>query len=178
MAKKSGIYRLSVSITQDLKRRMDKVADQVNWSATAAAAFESKLAEIAARKEKKDMTDVVQRLRASKLETANEVYKDGFATGQEWAKDTANAAQLVRLERWRTACGADWDTVFEIEDHGYNNASRSLAETVAEIEGRHSIDEFWETAVGDDLTKIEDGPFVHGFAEGALAVWDEVKSQL
>ena len=49
--KKSNIYRLCLSVTKDLKRSMDKVAGQVNWSAVAAEAFEIKLAEIASAKD-------------------------------------------------------------------------------------------------------------------------------
>lgn len=46
MAKKPTTYRQIVSIPANLKERMDKVADQVNWSAVAARAFEEKLKEL------------------------------------------------------------------------------------------------------------------------------------
>ena len=64
--KQPSFFRQTVSIPIVLKQRMDKVAEPVNWSAEAGRAFEAKLAEISSRKEKQNMADVIQRLRASK----------------------------------------------------------------------------------------------------------------
>lgn len=179
MAKKSGIYRLTISITQDLKRRMDKVADQVNWSATAAAAFETKLAEMAAEKERPQMSNVIERLRSSEDEDLTE----GFATGKEWAEQTASKGQLKRLARFRAS--------LEGQQHGWNDWFTTTAgnafspgELLAqEIDGKEKVTDrfdmnrFWSDIL-DDTEKIDDDSFAKGFAEGALAVWDEVKSKL
>jgi hypothetical protein len=78
--KKPGIYRTTISISADLKRRIDKAGEDVNWSAIAARAFESKLADIAAKKEKKNMDDVIQRLRASRTVLGSDEQDRGYGT--------------------------------------------------------------------------------------------------
>ena len=37
---------------------------------------------------------------------------------------------------------------------------------------------FWKFYVGDDVFKIDHPTYVRGFAEGALALWREVKDKL
>jgi len=53
--KKPGYTRTTISVPADLKGRMNKVKEDVNWSALACQAFQGKLAEIAAKKERKTM---------------------------------------------------------------------------------------------------------------------------
>jgi hypothetical protein len=48
-------FRTTITVPADLKRRMDAVTEEVNWSALAASAFEAKLTEIAKKKEAKKM---------------------------------------------------------------------------------------------------------------------------
>jgi hypothetical protein len=81
---------------------MDRADEQVNWSAVACRAFEEKLAEIALKRGRKTMDDVIQRLRASKVRGSDPVYWDAHAIGRRWAETTAEADQLERLERLRT----------------------------------------------------------------------------
>ena len=97
--KKPSVARTSVSLPAGLKRRMDKVKEPVNWSALACRAFENELADIASKKEKKDMNDVVDRLRSSLRGNEEKAYKEGFAFGQWWASHRAEASFLQRLER-------------------------------------------------------------------------------
>jgi len=47
--KRVGVTRTNISIPADLKRRMDKVSEGVNWSALACRAFEDKVAEMETR---------------------------------------------------------------------------------------------------------------------------------
>src|SRR5438105_13519710 len=108
MGKKPSFVRTTISLSRDLKKRMDAVKNPPNWSAVAARAFEAELAEIAARKETKDMTDVIQRLLASKLDTENKNYKKGHIAGRRWAENTATAEQLTRLEEFEDKLGSDW----------------------------------------------------------------------
>src|SRR5262249_23608495 len=82
-----GVVRTTISLPPDLKSRMDAVKESVNWSGVAAAAFEAKLKELAARKEPENMEDVVKRLRAAAELEANEEYQAGFEAGQAWAKE-------------------------------------------------------------------------------------------
>lgn len=74
--------RTTISLPDDLKARMDEVDQPVNWSAEAAKCFEKLLGEIAARKPKKDMSDIIARLKASKLEGEDESYKLGKKPGE------------------------------------------------------------------------------------------------
>ena len=66
---------LVVEDTVDLirKERMNAAGKGTNWSAVACRAFEARLAEIAAAKKKKDIEDVVQRLRGSRLRRDDEM---------------------------------------------------------------------------------------------------------
>jgi hypothetical protein len=91
MAKKPTGYRQTVYISMDLKQRMDKVAEEVNWSTIAANAFEQKLSEIAARKERKSMQDVIQRLRGLKVREDKQTYETGKRAGTRWAKPVRRA---------------------------------------------------------------------------------------
>src|SRR6266511_2526827 len=101
MKKKSKVYRTTISIPEDLKHRMDGVEEPVNWSGVAGRAFETELAEIAARKERKTREDVIQRLRASKQRATDAQYRDGEAAGRHWAEHNAEADELMRLARLR-----------------------------------------------------------------------------
>lgn len=174
---KSGSYRTTISIPQDLKRRMDKAGPDVNWSAIAAAAFEAKLAEIAAKKVKKNMDDVIQRLRASNQENEAQSYKEGFKAGQEWAKDYAEAADLKKLSKFREPLSShEWELQFVNDDYNPPVSDRFIKIVWPDAD---EDAEFWAGAIGEDFVyQADDGEFVHGFADGALNVWDEVKARL
>jgi hypothetical protein len=184
MSKPSGIYRQTVSITLDLKRRMDKVADQVNWSAAAAQAFEQKLAELSAKKEKKTMQDVIQRLRGSKQQTFDKTYRKGEQLGRQWAMDRAGAAALRELEMWvERKAGTDWESFLgESEKKGWDLALGFYMNTHPEENGPgggSASDLFWRQLVDeDDLYLSQQPDFLRGFANGSLAIWREVKDQL
>ena len=186
MGKKgSSTIRTTVSIPRDLKRRMDKVAEDVNWSALACQAFQEKLAEIAARKEEKTMDDVVERLRASKRKMDSEEYQHGYENGRAWANDTAEAAELERLESLEEGLKNQpvygWEFFFDSQAHP--NSAYSTAEDLyfalqpndQEDRDRDAAKDFWESAAGD--SELSDS-YVRGFAEGALQVWRQVKPQL
>jgi hypothetical protein len=172
--------RTTISLPPDVKAQMEVVEEPVNWSAIACRAFEDKLAEIAARKEKKDMSDIVARLRASKRQSEDAHYKEGFEIGREWAGDTAEADELERLERWYNRLGNYVDAMFD-------DASRPVADIILEVvwpeeshKGSRGMiwDAFWKPAIGDDISTLDDPSFVKGFVEGALALWGEVKKEL
>jgi Sec-independent protein translocase protein TatA len=60
MGKKRPYFaRTTITIPNDLKRRMDKLPEQVNWSGLACQAFQAKLAEIEAKKERAMPTNVL-----------------------------------------------------------------------------------------------------------------------
>ena len=116
MAQKHRPFRTTISVPGDLKARMDRVKEPVNWSALACRAFEAKLAEIAARKENKTMIDVVERLRDSLRNQQGESFNEGYETGRKWAENTATAVQLDRLESFqktmRAKSQSEWESWF------------------------------------------------------------------
>src|SRR4051812_13093986 len=65
-SKMGTTIRTNISVPQELKARMEAVAEPVNWSSVACEAFESKLAEITARRGARDMREAIERLRASR----------------------------------------------------------------------------------------------------------------
>ena len=150
--------RTTISVPPALKEQMEAVETSVNWSALACRAFEEKLAELAAHKEKKDMRDIVTRLRASRRQAEDAQYKAGAEAGREWVEDTAEADELVRLERWKTAAKWEWDHIFG----GDPNRNYSAAEQVAfviwpEHDGNYTMSQvFWERALGDGASGMED----------------------
>jgi hypothetical protein len=180
MADETKSARTTISVPRHLKEQMEAVAEPVNWSALACRAFEAKLAEIAAKKERKGMDDIVTRLRASKRRVEDEHYQQGDAAGREWVKDLAEADELMCLERWKAAFGWEWDRFFTDDfSNAYSEAEQVAFAVWPEHDGdRRMADEFWEQVLGDDISATHHPQFVKGFVEGALALWDEVKDQL
>jgi hypothetical protein len=176
--KKSAYFRTTITVPLNLKKRMDAVKEDVNWSALACRAFEAKLGEIASRKAGKDMKDVVERLRASKRSGEAQSYKEGEVAGREWAKQEAEAGDLERLDRVRAERGLDWGKLF----HDPGTFALPATQWVyfhmyPENRGdRSAVKEFWESALGDE--REVDDLFVKGFCDGALEVWAEVRDQL
>ena len=108
-------------------------------------------------------------------------YKDGFEAGQEWAKQTAEVNELERLDLYRrSARSNEWDYFFDTEENSAYSGGYTLHLIIhPEQEGRAESDAFWERVAGPDYNVLSrDGDYVLGFAEGALAVWNEVKDQL
>jgi hypothetical protein len=178
--------RMSISIPEALKARMDRVREDVNWSSIACRAFEQKLGEIASRKERKNMTDLIERLRASKLQQESDLFKDGFEWGKEWAKNEATAKQLERLERMYNRLSTepihDWQRFFRFDaDRPYATYELFYFELAPDDKSRTqaAAREFWEHAAGDDGDRdIQEGEWVRGFAEGALDIWNHVKNKI
>lgn|SRR5262249_8136824 len=177
--------RMSISIPETLKARMNRVKEDVNWSSIACRAFEQKLGEIASRKEKKKTVDVIERLRASRHQRESEAFKIGFKWGQEWAKNDADLKQLERLgklyDNLTDEPSNDWKQYFEDKpDCAYATCERLYFQLEPDDEeDRDETRDFWERAAGEDWeTDIQDGRWVRGFAEGALDIWNEVKGKI
>ena len=180
MAKKTGAIRVNVTVPSDLKRRMEQVGAEVNWSAVATEAFTVKLGHIAQEKAKKEMSDVVDRLRASKLQGAAEAYVDGHALGDQWAKETASAEELERLEK--SADEKDsWDVLFGLSPDKYMHLglAGSISEVITGQYDREVNDDFWDMAVGEEkMERLEDADFLRGFCDGALSFWESVSPEV
>jgi hypothetical protein len=184
VGKSNRSFRTTITVPQDLKRRMDAIKERVNWSALACKAFEEKLAEIASKKGRKTMDDVIQRLRGSKQQMESEDRKAGETAGQAWAKDQAEARELENLEKFLD--GLDHQPRYGrgefFSDYGssaYSNAELLYFKLHPEAEDdRDGAENFWVCALGDDKHQAESDDFLRGFAEGAEAIWLEVKKQL
>ncbi len=122
----------------------------------------------------KRMDHVLARLKAAGDLEAKEDYEAGFQAGKEWAKNYAKPKELMRLAEyiaddegitWWDVDDPFWDApfaamdvfVFAVWPHrkGHGNAPR----------------EFWSRVLDDDMARIQDADFFHGFGDGAADVW-------
>ena len=174
-----GSVRMNISLSQDLKRRMDQVEESVNWSALAARAFEGKLAELATKREQKTMDDVIQRLRESRLKLEEADYHGGKSAGFEWAKNDAEAQDLIALDKFSMQCD-DWRNFFTTEGGDAFSAAERLVGGIRgeEYSLRDEADEFWSSVVDDDWERVVTDDWARGFADGVLELWNTVKDSL
>lgn len=164
--------RTSVSIPTSLKKRMDATDVPVNWSRVAALAFEQKLSEISSKAKLNDMQQVIERLRASRMKSDDQLYTNGVKSGRIWATRYAELVELEKLnEIWNG--GDDWQE----DKHSRSSASRILE---AMNPNKYEADvplqcEFWSQHGESDYPKYE---YVRGFCDGALEVYNSVKDKL
>src|SRR5215831_16670109 len=97
--------RVSIYVPDELKERMDKVGEAINWSEIARPGFLSAIANHEHR-QGKSMTTVIERLRVSKQKYAAETIEFGDRVGREWASDSAEYEQLIRVASLQDA--HDW----------------------------------------------------------------------
>ena len=167
--------RTTISIPDDLKQRMERVREPVNWSALAADAFELKLGEIARQQKEKDLQHVIARLRAHIVEDQMDDTARGYRRGVEWAKATATPRELKRLDH-------NFDRIDMLEHRRRPGWSDRLASTILPGPGSHTAEEaweFWRTSVGiTDDAQLASVDFLDGFVKGALSIYEQVKSAL
>jgi hypothetical protein len=171
--KKPETIRTTITVTRDLKRQMD-VTHGVNWSHVAREAFRAKLAEVAANQEEVSMNEVLKRLRESKRAyecKTDQRYAQGFEAGREWASRRAEAFELENLYRSFTR---DWERGFQ-ELESVTHPAEELFDVIGP---RCTSAEFWERAFTGDSKRLTDSRFMHGFTDGAIAVWEEFKDQI
>lgn len=175
--------RMNISVPDTLKQRMDSLPDEhkPNWSALAVRAFENYLAELATKRKADDMESVIDRLRASAREEDDQDTKAGRDAGQRWAKQSAEAVELRRLE---TAIDPQleggWGFV-DSEYSAYHSAEAFVFIIDPDNEGvRGVVGLFWQGQVDEEKYALEypSSAFVQGFAEGAMEVWQQVKESL
>jgi hypothetical protein len=155
---------------------MDRVKEPVNWSAVAAEAFELKLGEFARLKKEKTMENVIERLRASKIQRGNTLEKEGREIGAQWAKDQAEYDELERV------ADADPRELFDGLDEPGNYAY-SLALIIGgfnhEEASHDDIWEVWEQILEDKKDpRLNSEQFLTGFIEGAEEVFRAVAKQI
>ena len=146
---------------------MDAVKDPVNWSQVAAHAFELKLGDIASRRERSNMEDVIQRLRASRIVHEDHQSKAGFKEGEAWAKKHATWAQLERLAAQDIA----WNENYQ--DPNWGHIVMSAIEGDSELDHR-AVREFWE----DMAPRGASREWFEGFVDGACDVFNAVEEHI
>lgn len=175
--------RMSISLPATLKHRMDKVEEPLNWSALACRAFEAKLGEVASAKKEKQMSDVIERLRATRIEINSVLAQRGRELGLAWAKDDATAQELELLAKFFDEAGRDAERAL---DPGESSAYGS-GETFVFIirpndeKDRQAATDFWDEVFGDNPEAesfVEDPVFVVAFAQSAVNLWGDVAGQI
>lgn len=165
--------RMSISLPDGLKRRMDAVGEPVNWSAVASRAFEFELGEIAKRKKEKDMQEVINRLKASKLKSETAGHRQGYEYGKRWASDSAEWLELANLYKMQEIDLPNW-----YERMTSRSSRWSLAEQiygVIKFKGEEDLIiqedaiDFWERNTN---VMNPDNEVVRGFVDGALHIYD------
>ena len=164
--------RKTVYVGESLGERMAAIGDTVNWSRVAAEAFEKKLAEIAMERKGRTMEDVVQRLRASKLESESQEERRARAAGQEWAKHHAEWPELERVAEMVSDGGWGWG----IPNHSWSELSLSnINPDLDEEDAREKYPRFWKENAGTENPSDE---FVFAFFEGAAEIYDQVQGEV
>ncbi len=155
-----SFHRYTLSITKDLKARMDR-CPEVNWSAIARRAFEKEVDAMESMQQNSKLNQkVLARLRQSKLDAEDNSYKLGLEAGSAWAEESAEFSELQRLGRAET----DLEVMLERDDPAWS-VSLVLFGDDAE---RDQILEFWKGETGDEYPSDS---FVRGWVEGALKVF-------
>ena len=187
--KKESFTRANISLSCDLKERMDAVKIGVNWSAVAAEAFEKKLLELRSvwdADDAKDFDDYLIRLRAAKELENKAEYQDGLNSGETWARTKASPKQLQRIARyikaseelytgyWYDINNPRWVAAeFGATDHFVVHAAwpdrRNDSSAPAD---------FWKRALGDASDRVQDADFFHGFGDGVVEFWKQVADRL
>jgi len=124
------------------------------------------------------MSDVVNRLRASKRKFENEQYQDGHAAGQSWAKEEAEAGELIRLEELHRHVDLAY-FLYTDQDCKYSAAELLVFHVWPEYQGdRHAAGTFWERLGHQGQMDGPQDDFVRGFVDGAVSVWNDVRNQI
>jgi hypothetical protein len=162
--------RVTLYVPDDLKTRMDDAGEAINWSAVAQRAFREAVLTQAMRKEPHDMTNVVERLRASKAKVEARDLEYGKDEGATWAREGAEYDELERIAKFRDAHDAD--------------ANIEVLRQLIDPDGEADPD-YWRIVFGEDIYRqVEQlgqeptGAFCQGFVEGAYGVFNEVRHQL
>lgn len=173
--------RTTISLPDELKARMDALNEPVNWSAEAAKCFEKLLGEIASRKQEKDLSDIIARLRATKMESEEKASKIAHDAGVYWATHHATYQELER------AVNYDRSVIGDCQWNGPYRGCDWIAFIllgVEDDEDRLSFelsDEFWQLAGikggADAVDEMGDG-FLYDFFEGAEEIWDKVADKI
>lgn len=155
--------KLNIYVPDDLKARMDEVGDKVNWSEVARPALRAAVANFEHRKDK-TMTTAIERLRASKAQSAQRDEMEGKEHGREWAESAAAYDDLVRVsEIAYNAPPEHIDPRYYITKALDPNQNLSPGEALEHLFGEHE-------GLSDK--------YLFAWVEGAREFFDEVRDQL
>ena len=154
--------RITVYVPDDLKARMDGAGDNLNWSAITQHAIRKAIATQTLSRNPTDMTNVLERLRASKQRGEEGSAASGRRCGAEWARRFAEYKELRRV----------WIAVRDGIDINLDRLQR-LIDLDQEMD-HHDWQSLRERC-GEDRP---DDAFAAGFAGAAHDVFEEVKDQL
>lgn len=165
--------RMSIYVPDDMKARMDKAGEGANWSAIAQRAFTVELNHLESIKEISSMSDVVERLRASKERLAADHGAQMRDSGKEWAKNVAEYDELKRI------ADIDLDDFKERYDHSGSECVEGVYKIVMQEDPASHLSQLSDFyLVDDDLVPHLTNAHVEGFIEGAQDVWREVEDRI
>jgi hypothetical protein len=150
--------RINVSVPDSLRERMSALDDKVNWSEVAQTAFERELS--TRNLEISDMEQVIERLRASKVDYEKSENDRGRKAGREWA---CRFAQYHELK-----------TISDLELEGTDYAQQI---DVALGKNSRNGDSFWMDKEAGRI-KYPTDQFVWGFWDAADDVFAEVHDKI
>ena len=158
--------KTTIYVPDDLRERMNAHPDE-NWSAVAQRAFDGHLDQLTSRMRVRNMTDLVERLRASKNAHLESEQVVGKEAGRTWATNSAEYQELARLVAVPFDAWNDNDLSY--------NVGKGITGANDDNEGYSEINDFWELRAGTCEPSDE---FVEGFCDGALEVWNEVADKV
>ena len=124
------------------------------------------------------MADVIQRLKASRLKGDSKSKQLGYEAGQFWASNRAEAHELERVDQFLAGTSTTLKAILQGESGAFSPGEILYFAISPENDGDRSYaTDFWD-GYADNENVALDGSFVLGFAEGAVAIWEQVKSEL
>ena len=121
------------------------------------------------------MSDVIERLRASKQRSEESDENVGRKEGQEWARRRAEYSELRRLESLDLSAISDAASMNSDSGILRLYASNLLEQITGEYgAGSDDIAQFFGVENESDLTEV----YIGAFVEGAIEVWNEIEDQI
>jgi len=129
-----------------------------------------------------DLEEVINRLRTSKKRCGERAYSLGRESGRHFAKDQAEVSELECLEvfldglasvyqTFTTWCGEKWPA--------YSNSERLFfVMRPGRDDDFDAATEFWSIVTDEAGHLAAKDQFLEGFVDGAMRIWEEVKTKL
>jgi hypothetical protein len=123
--------------------------------------------------EKKVLREGIKRLRTAHQEDAQEDYKEGLRTGQEWACEDARPGHLRMLAQAVADAGTGGKGILVVDE----KPSVTIFRMMESYPPDETLDpaDYWECVLGAGWRYLDNVEFAAGFVDGARALWAEVK---